>query len=175
MQSNLPLLLRAAQATKSLATYIPRVPMLPWPTLSNLNTNLPQSTRSESGASGSDYTWFMPHFQVCSERELPVLSHPMGRRFERYKLVECPYCGDEIRVRSKSFELLLGGRVRSHLEKCRQYPWDLPPLRRSRVRDSRRKACGNDPTRLTQTYINSDGSVAKHELGSLLRCVAKRW
>jgi hypothetical protein len=148
------------------------------PSLSNLSLksvdqgNSNSAARSESGGD-SDCTWFMPHFPVRSERELPIKSHPNGKRFESYKLIECPYCGDGIDVRSKGFGSLLGGRVLSHLEKCSEYPWALPPLRRSRVRDSRRKACGRDAKRSTQTYIDSDGKVAKHEFGSLLRCVAK--
>jgi len=148
------------------------------PSLSNLSlksvdrANSNSAARSESG-SDSDCTWFMPHFPVRSERELPIKSHPNGKRFESYKLIECPYCGGGIDVMSKGFDSLLGGRVRSHLEKCSEYPWALPPLRRSRVRDSCRKACGRDAKRSAQTYIDSDGKVAKHELGSLLRCVAK--
>lgn len=135
--------------------------------------SLPTDTDSASEASSTSTEWRMPYFAVGNaERVLPAKTHPKGKHTLRYRIAKCPYCSAEIDVCASKFDSLLAGRVRAHLEVCPDFHWDLAPLRRSRVRDAHRKPCGAE-TPMNQLVLGANGGLVRHELGSLIKCVAK--
>ena len=101
------------------------------------------------------------------DRHTPWCKEPT----KEYQVVLCPHCLAEIHVSASGFYSQLPRRMHDHLMDCESNPSTVQPLRRPRdVRG--RKPFGRSTTSQTQLYIDPRGDLARHELGSLLRCVA---
>jgi len=88
-----------------------------------------------------------------------------------YKVVNCPHCDAAVYIAAATFKSQLSRRMHRHLSECESNPYSVPPLRR--CRDTRgRKPFGRETRHQSQLFIGTNGELAKHELGSLLRCVA---
>ena len=144
------------------------------PNLSSLSSNVERKSETDAQSDAStDFSWFMPHFRVVSEQNLPPKSHPTSKLRMLYKTVECPYCCDKFDIKAQCFDSQVGKRIHAHLEICPKYEWKLQPLRRARVRSDNRNVCGREVRSMTQMFINSNGKLERHEFGSLLRCLCK--
>lgn len=99
---------------------------------------------------------------------LPDRARPSVTR--EYTTVECAYCDGDVFVPSSSFESSLPRRMHCHLQACPEFHWDLAPLRRSRALSV--KPCGAERS-LVQLNLGK-GGLERHELGSLLRCLASK-
>lgn len=144
------------------------------PNLSSLSSNVERKSETDAQRDAStDFSWFMPHFRVVSEQNLPPKSHPTSKQRVLYKTVECPYCWDKFDIKAQCFDSQIGKRIHAHLESCPKYGWNLQPLRRARARSDNRNACGREMRSMTQMFINSNGKLEHHEFGSLLRCLCK--
>ena len=93
---------------------------------------------------------------------------------KEYVVVQCHHCRADIHVSAARFYSQLPRRMHDHLTDCESNPYSVQPLRRPR--DARgRKPFGRASTSQTQLYIDpqkGDLHLARHELGSLLRCLA---
>ena len=108
--------------------------------------------------------------RLRGEVETPAKSHP-SRGTQKYKIAECPYCGDAIHVSAANYESQLAVRMACHLEACEHYHFTVPRLPGSRSLRNERKPSGKQRV-MSQLYIDSTGRLAKHEFGTLLRCCA---
>ena len=102
--------------------------------------------------------------------ELPDKSRPFKKQV--YQTALCPYCQESIKIVASKLESQLPRRMNEHLRQCADFPYMPMLLPRSRSLERERKPCGRSKTPMTQTYIDSHGKIARHELGSLLKCIA---
>ena len=109
-------------------------------------------------------------FPVLETVSKPCRTRPGKTRL--YTLLECAYCHSNVDVPTSSFETALARRIHEHLENCPEYHWDLPPLRRSRAHECT-KPCGREYRALVQMHLGKHG-LERHELGSLLKCLASK-
>ena len=143
------------------------------PSLANLSLSSTAESASQTASTGGLIANETPmsHFVIqYTERASPAKTHPKGRRTLTYRAVKCTYCSTEIDVCANNFDSLLAGRVRAHLEVCPEFHWHVPPLRRSRVQAC--KPCGHEKS-MNQLVLGAQGKLVRHELGSLIKCVAK--
>lgn len=96
---------------------------------------------------------------------------PTCRATKLYRVVACPHCDAEIRVSAANFYIQLDRRMSQHLNTCSSNVYGATVSRRARVNEGR-KPLGRATVSQTQLYIDANGRLARHELGSLLRCVA---
>tara|TARA_B110001452_G_C15204843_1_gene417975 strand:+ start:988 stop:1452 length:465 start_codon:yes stop_codon:yes gene_type:complete len=95
---------------------------------------------------------------------------PTCRATKLYRIVACPHCDAEIRVSVANFYTQLDRRMSAHLGTCSGNMYGTTASRRARVNEGR-KPLGRATVPQTQLYIDANGRLARHELGSLLRCV----